>query len=379
LLSQISASDETTLSSSQLKAIARAARLNPNTDLPALLSILERRRLVDQSASGVSVLGVTGRAILGHAADIFVELEPTKHEAAAIVFAEESSSAPVSHATAQQQISDLFKLPSRESEDFLTRSETIGFVDSEGKGADKLYFNGNLFRGTDVGKVKRVMDSLSAADHARVADLEALFNQHGCVGVAEADRILGASLFEKLRSVAVYDVNHVSNASGDFAFVTRPSAFHKFVSPMVDDAFDLAKALVAALTYGMTQSAAGRGRIFRIEALLGSLIAGRSVGPATAIGEDYRVLEQKGVIKVIPDGGLYRMKLLKKDVGQIALQVLTTGDAISATVLDTPPPAAMTGYVGPEKSRTDLRRRQTQPSRRMTQDVLQALRTKGSV
>jgi hypothetical protein len=91
------------------------------------------------------------------------------------------------------------------------------------------------------------------------------------------------------------------------------------------------------------------------------------------------VLEQKGVIKVIPDGGLYRMKLLKKDVGQIALQVLTTGDAISATVLDTPPPAAMTGYVGPEKSRTDLRRRQTQPSRRMTQDVLQALRTKGSV
>jgi hypothetical protein len=99
-LSQISASDETTLSSSQLKAFARAARLNPNTDLPALLSILERRRLVDQSASGVSVLGVTGRAILGHAADIFVELEPTKHEAAAIVFAEESSSAPVSHATA---------------------------------------------------------------------------------------------------------------------------------------------------------------------------------------------------------------------------------------------------------------------------------------
>ena len=56
---------------------------------------------------------------------------------------------------------------------------------------------------------------------------------------------------------------------------------------VLDDAFDLAKALVSALFYGMTQSRAGRGRIEVIGLLLRKLIGGGHVGPATAIGEDY--------------------------------------------------------------------------------------------
>ena len=69
---------------------------------------------------------------------------------------------------------------------------------------------------------------------------------------------------------------------------------------MIDDAFDLAKALVAALTYGMTERSSGTGRIQSIDLLLGRLIAGGSVGPATAIGQDYRVLEEKRVVEIIP-------------------------------------------------------------------------------
>lgn len=177
----------------------------------------------------------------------------------------------------------------------------------------------------------------------------------------------------------MYDVNHVSNTQGQFSFVTRPAAFHKFTDPLVDDAFDLAKALVAALTYGMTKSGAGRGRITMIRALLAKLISGQSVGPATAIGEDYRVLEHKGVIRVTPEGRLFRMRLLKRDIGEIALKVLTTGEASSTAVLDQPLPGEMTGYTGPEKNRSELRRKQTAPSRKHTQDILTALRTKGGL
>jgi hypothetical protein len=38
----------------------------------------------------------------------------------------------------------------------------------------------------------------------------------------------------------------------------------------------------------------------------------------------------------------------------------------------------MTEYTGPEKTRSDFRRKQVPASRRMTEDVLQALRTRGS-
>jgi hypothetical protein len=148
---------------------------------------------------------------------------------------------------------------------------------------------------------------------------------------------------------------------------------------MVDDAFDLAKALVAALTYGMTLRSQGTGRIGAISALLRKLIGGQEVGPATAIGEDYRVLEMKGVIQTRPGPRYgYLMQLKKKDIGQMALAVLTTGETASTNAVDRPF-GGMSGYAGPEHTRFEFRRkRQTPESKKLTRDVLAALRTGGT-
>ena len=56
-----------------------------------------------------------------------------------------------------------------------------------------------------------------------------------------------APLLSKLQAAAVFDINVVSNEAGEHAFMTSPGAFHKFTSPLIDDAFDHAKALVSAL------------------------------------------------------------------------------------------------------------------------------------
>lgn len=381
LLSQLAASEQTTLAASEVNALARAAGLNPRLEVPALLGILEERRLIDRSTGGdVEVLGLTTAATVQHAAEIFEEQEPTPEERAVIAVAELTSSSPLSAAGTSEFIGDEFKLARATVGDLLSRAEIIGFVDAEGQDADKLYFNGHLFRRESLDKVRRVLQSLTAGDQGKVAELDQKLDQVGCVSIDSAESTLGTPLFEKLRAAGMYDINHVANPTGEHGFVTKPSAFHKFNDPMVDDAFDLAKALVAALTYGMTQSAAGRGRIDFIGALLRKMIAGNAVGPATAIGEDYRVLETKGVLRVVSAGSRpgYFMRLLKKDVGEMALRVLLTGETASTNSIGQPFAGVMTGYTAPETTRWNFRqKKQGAPSKRLTQDVLQSLRTQG--
>ncbi len=379
LLSQFAASEQSVIPKKMVDAFAQAAGLNPKTELYSLLEMLKRRRVVDTSSDGaVSVLGLTTSVTVQHAGDIFEEQEPTAEERATIVLADIASSSPIMRSNTIELISDEFKLSSSRTTELVDRSELIGFVDGEPIDKDRVYFNGNLFRRDNIKKVSKVLGSLSTADNEKITELEEILQRKGCVAVTLAERVLGNPLFEKLRAAGMYDVNHVMNPSGEYGFVTRPAAFHKFNDPMVDDAFDLAKALVAALSYGMTLRSQGTGRIGAVSALLTSLINGREIGPATAIGEDYRVLEMKGVIQTRPGPRYgYLMKLKKKDIGQMALAVLTTGEAASANAIDRPF-EGMSGYAGPEQTRSEFRRkRQTPESKRLTRDVLAALRTGG--
>jgi hypothetical protein len=342
--------------------------------LQGYLSILEQKRLIEKTDNGLSILGITTRGTLAHAADFFVDAHPTQIEYAAITLAEACSQEPLLLKEATEYISDTHKLTSQDTSEFLEQAQQIGFIDSEGSGQDKLLFNGNLFKRDTAQKASKVLESLNSIEQQKYLEFNSLLNAQGCIETTFAESILGHQLFDKLKAAAVYDINIVENNTGEYAFITSPSAFHKFVDPLIDDCFDLAKALVAALKYGMTRSPHSQGRIQMIDVLLNKLIKGHSVGPATAIGRDYHYLEYHRVVQIRPKGdGTFYMSLLKKDVGELALQVLTTGDA-NAVSLNSLPQAAMTGFSGPENNRTRVRKHQTPPSKRGTMDVLSALR-----
>ena len=376
LLAKLGETNQVTLKNEEVKAVAVASGLNPRHELNGLLEVLERKRLVERSNEEVAVLGVTTRGALRHAADLFEEAEPNSYERAAIDLAELVSQAPIRRTEVEEFIGDQHSLPRADTKDFLDRSQQIGFVDMEGDGEDRLLFNGNLFRRDTVSKASKVLTSLSGGDQRRVREVDELLKRRGCIESAEVERVLRAPLFEKLRAAGLYDLNVVANDAGEHVYVTSPGAFHKFVNPMLDDCFDMAKALVSALAYGMTKRSPSTGRISMLNILLGKLIGGFEVGPATAIGEDYRVLEVYRVVKLRRDSqypGRFRMRLLKREVGELALQVLTTGDA-SAQSLRTLPAAPMTGYVGPEVTRVRTRKRQSRQSKKRMQDVLEAVR-----
>jgi hypothetical protein len=117
----------------------------------------------------------------------------------------------------------------------------------------------------------------------------------------------------------------------------------------------LAKSFVASLSYGINYSSSTRGRISLLYYLLKALIEGRTVGPAPAIGQDYRYLEIKRVVQIIPEGHSFSMRLLKKEVGELALQVMQQGDITDSALLTTS--SNINSYVGPENLRRATRKK----------------------
>lgn len=245
---------------------------------------------------------------------------------------------------------------------------------------EKILFNGNLFRRHSAVKTKTVLDSLNSGEQAALTELIQKLKRNACVPYTDALKILGEILFKKVNAIGFFDINVVSNSQEEVGYLTLPAAFSKFSSSMVDDAFDLAKAFVASLTYGMTKSDYARGQISMIDRLLGALIDGREVGPVSAIGQDYKILELKGVVSIRhgEKGGRSGplMRLLKKEVGELALQAIRQGDVSEQSIMALPG-AAITKFRGPEVNREIIRREQIQKSPFETNDMINALRTGG--
>ena len=137
----------------------------------------------------------------------------------------------------------------------------------------------------------------------------------------------------------------------------------------------------------MRESTHSRGKITHIDALLKKLISGKEVGPVQAIGNDYKLLELKGVIKVTPTKNIYKqemykMKLLKREVGELALAVLTTGSANEYSLKlaqqdKTITQSAITRFDAPETNRVLIRKKQIENTPKATNDILLSLRTGG--
>mgnify|MGYP003586882306 FL=1 len=383
LLSAISSNNLATLNNDRLNVLAQAANINTIFELPKLIEILKQQQLVDTTNGGIAVLGVTTAKTLQHTSDIFDALAPNPSEVASITLAEKASLEPVLSSHVTTELADVYKLATPDIQRLMSDAEQIGFIDAEDLGGgQRLLFNGNLFRRETTRKIKTVLDSLSSAEQTKLNELTDKLKKHACVSANDATQLLGVPLFNKVAAIGLFDINIVSNLNEDAGFLTLPSAFSKYSNSMVDDAFDLAKAFISSLTYGMSKSSYARGRIQMVDALLSALVRGESVGPVNAIAQDYKVLELKGVVEVRHGTKKGRsgpmLKLLKTEVGELTLQAIRQGD-VSEHSLDSLPTTAVVRFNGPEHNREKVRRAQIKTSPKATHDMLSILRTGGGI
>lgn len=383
LLSAISSNNQVTVNNDRLTVLAKAANINTTFELPKLIEVLQQQKLIDTAGGGIAVLGVTTAKTLQHTSDIFDALAPGSTEVATIALAELASLEPVLAGNVAVELADSYQLGKAEIGQLMSDAEQIGFVDAEKLSpGETLLFNGNLFRRETTRKIKAVLCSLTSAEQSKLNELTETLKKHACVDADFASKLLGEPLFKKVTAIGLFDISVVSNSTEDVGFLTLPSAFSKYSNSMVDDAFDLAKAFVSSVTYGMTKSSYARGQIQMVDALLSALVRGESVGPVNAIAQDYKVLELKGVVEVKTGTKKGRtgpmLRLLKTEVGELALQAIRQGD-VSEHSLSSLPTAAVTTFSGPEHNREKVRRAQTKMSPKATNDMLSILRTGGGI
>lgn len=343
------------------------------------LRLLKERGLVDLGSDGsVEVLGANTRVVLEATSAIFEDNNHSKEESAILFGSSQISERPQDRGEIREMISDGFGMRGQAVDGLLNVAVDAALIDQEVHKDKMILFSQNVFRDADMAKkAYYLLESLSGTDQQKVNSARALLEATGTVLETEIVGILGRELYERLLSVGFFDRMEVNNSSEAVGYVASPTTFQRYGKPFEEDPVDDAKALLASFTYGMERSSFTRGKIALPKLLIGKLVSGGIVGdekPVRAIGEDYREVERRGVIQVIPAGNdRYRMKLLKKDVGELALAIIEGKSAAEESLLLSNTPAK--SFAGPEENRTSVRRKKSVGDQRFIVDALESIRT----
>lgn len=346
------------------------------------LQILKDAGRIDVASDGsIAVLGATTQAVLEATVEIFDDQVPSADERAILDLSECVSGKPMKRAEAEELISDTHKIKKADTTSLVDLSKKTALIDEEGEAGSGILFNSHTFRdGKYAEKAHRVLEQLKADERSRLTEVQEKLSRCGALYDADVKEILGADLYKRLISVGLFDRMEVSNSTESVGYVASPNDFQKYGRPFEEDPIDDAKALIASLTYGQTRSNYTRGRITMPEALIQALVRGDELaaraGGIRAIGEDYRELEARQVVEVTQRSyGRYTMKLLKKDVGELALTIIRGGAAAQDAVLMDGSPAR--AFKGPHASRNEVRLRNDLGDKRFVHDALDRLRSGG--
>lgn len=132
-------------------------------------------------------------------------------------------------------------------------------------------------------------------------------------------------LFAASRKTGLVDVCQVSTKTGvEKGFAFTPRMWGTLGGDaLLPDIYDDVKLFLSSISFGQHFSNISRIK-YPVE-LVEALINKGQVGPATAIGTDFLLLEKQGIVKVAKDPllpGRYNMYLVKEDVAKTALEVL---------------------------------------------------------
>jgi len=250
-----------------------------------------------------------------------------------------------------------------------------------GASAGRLFFNGYQF----ADRAREIGNAIASLSPDRRDSLTSLLETVGSQpGVPPEDLDVPESILTQALGLGLVEVSEVASAAGSARFLTMPNLSPPSVGSetfhLEDDVFHHAKMFLSSLRYGQFRSSISRGRIISPPVLLRALLRNDRVGPCTAIGEDYTILEAEGVIRTIPaddrSGGQYYMELRRREPARMVLDLVQSGQTAQ---LDTRLIAGNlqlpSSYRGPEAERPIAARKAMKDDPESFRRFLEELRT----
>lgn len=197
------------------------------------------------------------------------------------------------------------------------------------------------------------------------------------------NNLINPDIIIMMEGVGLLDGITVNSDFGKAVFYTTPQLIGPGIGTwkISTDVFNHAKVLLSCLRYGEYKSVSSRGAIYtssKMMNIVNKLIRGEWVGPCTAIGEDYKLLEMEGVITVEPYNGMYKMQLRQIEVGKLVRQMLEYNMVVSDSVNEIDVFNNLpTGYIAPEERRKAIQAERTVPVKNIQEKFIASIRTGG--
>lgn len=296
-----------------------------NNILPELEKVtekkLELRRNTVGEIVGIEEYFLKNEEVLSATGDYFEYMNPAEVERITVQTLKSTKRLPTSRIELNTELGKIYK--EEEIAKALAYQEQFLLLKKNKIKNEIIYSNEYIW----AGKQNKIIHSLQSIDIASKDELEQFIDMlQKTQGTSEKQINLNIQLMDLAKRTGIIDpitIKTSRNVEQNFLFTSN------FLcgDSLIDDIMDDLKLLISAIRFGtkFTQYSRLSDPILFLEKLL----SGSKVGPHSANGTDYILLESRGIIRVTESQqypGRYFMELIKMDVGAIALNILKSSN-----------------------------------------------------
>jgi len=390
LLGRLVADKQEIVKNDAIKVFARQSGISAG-EISTYVKYLKNLGQVDYSEDSLGrvkeleVYCLSMKDAIESTSNLFEQLEPDSCEKANILSLQFTYELP---RTQQELIENITQqgIEDNVANDILSLQQTFGLVKSDKINDELVLYNEYAFTG-DAKKITKAINNLKTNEKDSVEYvLNKVMDSQGFLSDSFGDEV-DPSIINMMEGIGLLDGVTVLSPLGKATFFTTPQLKGQGVGQfkLSDDVFHKAKILLSCLRFGQMKSTYGRGKISTKDKMLNiinKLLRGEWVGPCTAIGQDYQLLEIDGVIVTSHRrNGMYDMKLRQNEVGNLVKQMIMYNKVVSdmdenfTDVLKQQP----SSYIIPEVRKKEIEARTTRPVEKYREKMLLSLRTGGRI
>jgi hypothetical protein len=331
LLARLVADKQETIQYEKVKIFARQSGIT-SVELPTCLKYLQKAGKIDYTVDEmerpkeIEIYCFSVKEALETVSTIYEKLEPKEEEQASLMGLNYTFELP---RVPDELVEYLTKngITEKCAQNTIDLQKKFKLLKVSGEGSDQVLYNEYCFSG-DPKRITKALSALKNDDRDMVMEVLKLVSENPGFLIDDIPSNIEQHIVEMMEGIGLLDGITVKSRIGSATFLTTPHLRGQGVGsfPLSEDVFHKAKILLSCLRFGQRKSFTGRGKISTLDMMLNivnKLLRGEWVGPATAIGEDYILLEADGVIqteKAAPYG--YLMKLRQREVGELVRQMI---------------------------------------------------------